>query len=216
MAHAHFQNGEGWCWPALLEAELASRGITEIEKGRDLRDVLAERTGFDETNGSRNEYVVDLLEGLGIPWYAEENCPERRWERLLRFLPERYTVVASIWDSRDRDLPPGEEPPEVHMVAPIEIFQNGDGHKRISFYDPDTFVGGLLGYRFKGSDDDCTLEKWMEWWHEDPKDLQSGQNRSVPKDCLDNPHNHFFVIIGADAAEVYKYVGPPEALTNDK
>lgn len=193
--HVHRQNGEGWCWPALLEGALWSGGDTSWD-----REKLVKKLSATKQSGTDYQEVVTFWQEKGIPWYAEENCSTQRFEKILK-LPEQVDIFASVFDWRWR---PGynlrHDPPEPHIVAPLEVTEADGVGKVVWFYDPDSLVGGRRP---------MALLLWPYWWHEG-SDAKKGKNRRVSFEKLDDPHRRFFIVAGVGAEEVCERVGVPE------
>ncbi len=192
--HLHRQNGEGRCWPALLEAARRSAGDFSWDA-----DKIMKELGGTKRDGVDSREVVAFFEKLGIPWYAESDCGEERFMRLLGELSPGVDIFTSVWDCRFRPgYRPKDDKPEVHIVAPLEAICV-DGYPWIISYDPDTEIGGLFP---------VPLGLWMMWWHEGP-DSKPGVNREVTKKDIDRPSRRFFLATGATNEEVWRMIGEP-------
>lgn len=152
--HRYKQDGEGMCWPALMQAVLHSRGSLDGN-----RQKLIQEMGTTVDRGTDDTGITFFLNKKGIRWHTEHHCSFDRLVSFTERLPIYADIFASVWDRR---VSPGfdeiNDPPESHAVAILEtpLIKT---KRRVHFYDPNTYNGGLLDY---------SQEEWETWWNDGP------------------------------------------------
>lgn len=154
-AHEYKQNGEGMCWPALVQAILHSQ---DSPNGN--RQKIISEMGTTVSGGTDTDQVTAYFNRIGIRWHTEANCSLDRLVSLVEKLPIHVDILASVWDRR---ISPGydeiTDPPESHTVAILET-PLVNGKRRVRFYDPSTYIGGIF---------DWSQEEWEKWWNDGPE-----------------------------------------------
>ena len=160
------QGKEGYCWPALVEALLVSRGITNWK-----RDDIASSMGTSTAYGTDTDDVIAFLTKNEINSYPEDGISTRRLLWLMKNLPVGTDIIACIWDKR---VSPGytrlTDPPESHNVALLETPMTQRG-RRVVFFDTSTYIGGVL---------DWSLERWKRFWFGGPESMTEPDKNGEP------------------------------------
>ncbi len=186
--HRYKQDGEGMCWPALMQAVLHSRGSLDGDRQKLIQEMRTTVSGGTDDAG-----IITLLNRKGIRWHTEHHCPFDRLVSLTERLPIYADIFASVWDRRvSRGYNEINDPPESHAVAVLETPLFGD-RRRVRFYDPSTHLGGIL---------DWSQEEWEKWWNDGPPSGLEADNSGnlVPY------HPAWVMIVGLSRGEICELV----------
>lgn len=189
------QHGEGYCWPAILLAALASRGDKRWDQEK-----LAKRLKLTIDDGAEASQVDSFLRERNILRYAEADCSAKRLRLVLSKLPENADIIASVWDHRIRpEIAREDDPAEVHIVAPLRTYRKND-RWYIEFFDPDSIIGGIHSKR---------MDHWMDWWHDGPE-VKRRKNRVISARELDDGAAQSFLVLGMSWREAQRIIGKPD------